>query len=73
MARCAYGVQTIVLPREGFTKRSAIAWAKRHGYDVSYVDVKPSSYRIRQKGPRSFRRLRAKKLPNGVTLILGFC
>lgn len=71
--RCRPGVQTVILPKSGFTKRQAEAWAKKHGFKVTYVDVKSGSYRIRQASPASFRRFASKKLPNGVVIVNGYC
>jgi len=57
MARCPVGmqVQSLVFDREEFTRAEARAWAKRHGYQHEGLDVKPGTYRIRQKHPRAFQ------------------
>jgi hypothetical protein len=51
-------VQSLVFSKEKhargrppWTKRSAKAWAKAHGYVSSDVDEKPNTYRIRQFDP----------------------
>ena len=73
MSRCVPGVQTIVLPKSGFTKQQARAWAKKHGFTIDFVDVKLNTYRIRQRSPKRFKRFASKKLPNGVVLVTGYC
>jgi hypothetical protein len=72
-SRCKPHVQTLILPKSGFTKAQARAWAKRYGFDIQYIDVKAKSYRIRQRDPKGFRRFASKKLPNGVVIVNGYC
>jgi hypothetical protein len=70
---CNPGVQTLVFPKTIFTKRQAEAWAKKHGFKVTFVDVKSGSYRIRQRNPQGFYRFASKRLPNGVVIVNGYC
>jgi 8-oxo-dGTP pyrophosphatase MutT (NUDIX family) len=60
-------VQSLVFPRSHFSPSDGRAWAKKHGYSAAKVDVKPNTFRIRQRDPntvdsRSYRTLRQGKV-----------
>lgn len=73
MNRCTTGTATIIFPKSLFTRREAVAWARKHGYRTAKVDTTPDSYRIRQFAPAQIGRARSKKLANGAVLVLSFC
>ena len=65
-------VQTLIFERPKFTQTSARAWARRNGFKSGYVDVKPSSLRIRQEAPTGFSRMRTITLARGVQAVVGW-
>ena len=69
-----YTVQSIVIPKNVFTKRDSIIWVIKHGYNTDYgIDIKKNVYRIRQVIPKKFIKdsYRTIVLPNGVELVIG--
>lgn len=67
MARCRVGteVQTILFPRTTFTKARAKKWAKKHGFNFDYVDIKDEYYRIRQWSPSRYKKNSFRTIPFG--------
>jgi hypothetical protein len=51
-------VQTLIFSKEKFTKASAKAWAKKHGFKFGKVDEKTNTYRLRQRDPGEFETFR---------------
>lgn len=64
-------VQSIVFPRSKYTMAKAIRWLDSHGYKYSKVDATKNTYRFRQRVPKKGAKYYTKKLPNGVSLVLG--
>lgn len=55
----SFEVQTLVFPKKkDWTADSAKKWAKDHGFKASKVDETNTSFRLRQREPGEFRRLR---------------
>ena len=46
-----YLIQSVALRRDKFSKASASAWMRDHGYSATKIDVTPSFYRFRQIDP----------------------
>lgn len=51
-------VQTLLFPTSRFTVAAAKAWAARHNWKYSDVDVKPEFIHLRQADPSRYRRIR---------------
>jgi hypothetical protein len=62
-------LQTILFPRNHFTKMEAIQWAINHGYHAYKTDVTTNFIRIRQEEPRSHGNYYTVKLKNGIELV----
>jgi len=66
-------VQTLIFPKEKFTKAQALAFAKTNDFKSSKVDTTDTSFRLRQQEPDQFVRLRTISLPEsgGVKAVVG--
>lgn len=69
-------IQTLIFPKDKFTRADAVAWAREHDFKVSGnpgVDETEDSYRIRQRDPDKFKRMRTISLPDsgGVKAVIG--
>ena len=63
-------VQSVLVPRKHFLKKSAQAWVRRHGYLVLKIDTTTNYYRFRQLIPDPNKKYITKKLTNGVKLVI---
>ena len=67
-------VQSVVFPRNVFTKKKAITWITKNGYVYKKLDITPTQYRFRQRPPvtgsLTSGHYISKRLPNGVILVL---
>lgn len=61
-------LQTIIFPKESWTKQSAIHWLMEHGHKFSDIDTTSNFFRFRQQTPRrgSYYTI---TLPNHIELI----
>ena len=66
-------IQTLIFPNEKFTRAQALSFARRHGFKTSKVDETDTSFRIRQKDPDDFSRIRTISLADsgGVKATVG--
>jgi len=62
-------LQSIIVPKNKFTKRSAIDWIVRHKYHIYKIDETKNFWRIRQKDPKSHGQYYTIKLNNGIELV----
>jgi hypothetical protein len=65
-------VQTLIFSKSHFSRTQAVAWARGHGFSARKVDVKPSTWRIRQSDPRGFERMRTVRFAPGVEAVIGW-
>ena len=69
--------QSVIIPKNQFTKSKADKWIKDNGYKLSFYKKKMEEtdnfYRYRQMAPSKFdkKSFRNKKLPDGIELVLG--
>lgn len=64
-------VQTLIFSKDKFTRAQAIAWAKDHDFRADKVDETENSFRLRQRDPAGFQRLRTISLTDGVQAVVG--
>jgi len=65
-------IQTLIFNKDQFpTAADAKKWAKDNDFKFSKVDETENSFRLRQRNPGDFSRLRSKKLTSGVTATVG--
>jgi len=67
-------VQSVLIPRNIYTKKEAKRWIKKHKYKIKKVDITDRFYRFRQTPPKQYQSFRTQLLPDnsGIILILGF-
>lgn len=69
-------VQSVIFKKSKWSLKNAKSWLTSHHYKLKHrgkpVDVKPLTYRFRQKDPSMFKRMVTKKLPNGISFIIGY-
>ncbi len=66
-------VQTLIFDRDHYKKPAeAAAWASDHGFEGKKVDETQGSYRVRQRDPGQFERMRTISLTEGVQAVVGF-
>jgi hypothetical protein len=73
--RCPTGsvVQSVLFARDaGWTTAEARAWAKRHKFIARKVDVTAQYIRLRQRDPKSLRRLRTIPFGRGIKSVVGW-
>ena len=63
-------VQTLIFSKEKFTKASAKAWAKSHGFKAGKVDEKTNTYRLRQRDPGQFETFRTIEFKPGLKAVV---
>lgn len=67
-----FEIQTLIFPKSKFkTAAEAKAWAKDKDFKSSKVDETGTSFRLRQKPPGKFKRLRTIDLGDGVKAVGG--
>ena len=75
MSLCPRGtkIQTLVFDSSVFTEVTAKRWAHSHNLKYRGVDVRPGSYRIRQRDPGRFEAssYRTIELAHGVQAVIG--
>ena len=71
-SRGAGQVQSLLFNRPSWTETSAVAWARKHHYRASKVDVTAQYVRIRQASSGSFSRLRTVSFGRGVKAVMGW-
>lgn len=71
-SRSAGQVQSLLFSRPDWTEASAVAWARKHHYRASKVDITAQYVRIRQASPGSFSRLRTVSFGRGVKAVMGW-
>lgn len=65
-------VQTLIFAKDKFpTASAARKWAKDHGFRTDKVDETENSFRLRQRNPGDFVRLRTITLTSGVQAVVG--
>jgi hypothetical protein len=64
-------VQSLLFPRDRWTKPKARAWLKEHGYKSRKVDETDRYYRFRQEDPDQFTVLRTKDFGENIKAIVG--
>jgi len=64
-------VQTLIFPRDKWTKAEARAWLKAHGYKSRSVDETSQSWRFRQEDPDQFDVLRTKAFGDNIKAVVG--
>lgn len=69
--RDGFVVQTLIFSKENFTRASAVAWAKRNKFRADKVDETENSYRLRQREPGEFQRMRTIDITKGVKAVGG--
>ena len=62
-------LQTVIIPKDRFTKSEAVRWMADHGYKFNKIDIKPNTFRFRQVEPLAGVRYYSVELPNGVILV----
>lgn len=72
VARRAMEVQSLLFSRDRFDRRSARAWARRHGYKYGKVDVTANYIRLRQRDPAEFGFMRTIAFgDSGIKAVVG--
>lgn len=64
-------VQSLIFPRDKWTKTEARAWLKSHGYKSRSVDETSQSWRFRQEDPDQFDVLRTKTFGDNIKAVVG--
>jgi hypothetical protein len=64
-------VQSLIFPRDRWTKAEARAWLKSHGYKSRSVDETSQSWRFRQEDPDQFDVLRTKAFGDNIKAVVG--
>jgi hypothetical protein len=54
----SFKLQSLIFPKEHWSRDEAVDWATSHDYSADKVDETEQSYRIRQREPAGFERLR---------------
>ena len=69
-------LQSVLLPRDRYTKREATKWVRDHNYKISFygkaVDVTKNFYRFRQAAPKTKAQgawYKSKEIGGGIRLI----
>jgi hypothetical protein len=62
-------VQTILFRKKDWTFHDAVDWLRAKGYKGLDPDVKPATYRFRQKDPKPDADFRSVALPDGVVIV----
>lgn len=65
-------VQSLLFRRDTWTVARARAWARKHGYRSSKVDVTQDYVRLRQAPPGRFDRMRTREFGHGIQAVVGF-
>jgi len=65
-------VQSVLLNKKSYDLYEALSFIYRHDFSAKKIDETKNYYRFRQYDPKSFKHLRAKKVSEGVTLIIGY-
>lgn len=67
-----YRVQSVLVPKTGYTRAEAAAWLKYHGFKLRFggkgPDATANFYRYRQRNPRG-RVYFTHVLPSGIELV----
>jgi hypothetical protein len=63
--------QTLIFDKKKFTREQAIRWAKGHNFKADKVDETENSYRLRQRAPGDFARMRTISITDGVQMVVG--
>lgn len=58
-------VQSVLVPKKGFSKEKAKAWVSSHKFYTGGMDESSDYYRFRQYNPEHFSRMRTKAFPGG--------
>jgi hypothetical protein len=69
--RTSMRVQSLIFPRDKWTKPQARAWLKTHGYKSKKVDETEHTYRFRQEDPDDFSVLRTKSFGENIKAVVG--
>jgi hypothetical protein len=64
-------VQSLLFPRDKWTKVTARAWLKEHGYKSRSVDETSMYYRFRQEDPAQFSVMRTKRFGDSIKAVVG--
>ena len=65
-------VQTLIFDKKVFpTRSSAIKWARDHDFRADKVDETENSWRLRQREPGDFIRMRTIRMTRGVQAVIG--
>jgi hypothetical protein len=63
-------VQTLIFSKDKFSKKSAVKWAKSHGFTAAKVDEKENTYRLRQRDPDEFETFRTISFKPGLKAVV---
>jgi len=63
-------VQTLIFNKDKFSRKSAVKWAKSHGFKASKVDEKENTFRIRQRDPGEFETFRTIPFKPGLQAVV---
>ncbi len=66
-------VQSVLIRKDGLSKKEAKNWLKQHGYKCKKIDETETFYRFRQLDPKGFRKgtFRTQKFNDNVQVIVG--
>lgn len=62
-------IQTILFPKDSFTRKSSTKWLKEHGYPAKYYRTTKGFIRRMIHNPVEYATYYSKKLPNGVIIV----
>jgi len=65
-------VQAVLFDKKKWSIRVAYTWVKTHLKTPKKLHVTKNKLRFRLKDPNKYSKLRIKKLPKGIELIIGF-
>ena len=63
-------IQSVMIPKKGFSYGKAKKWIIKHGFHIKRVDITVNYYRFRQKEPKKGAIYRIKELENGIMFVL---
>lgn len=63
-------VQTLIFSKDKFSRKSAVKWAKSHGFTAAKVDEKENTFRLRQRDPDEFETFRTITFKPGLKAVV---
>ena len=67
----SFVIQTLIFSKEKFTKKEAINWAKDNNFKHGSIDETEESFRLRQRNPDDFIRMRTIEIKKGIKAVGG--